>query len=239
MSLCSCVPVCVVLCLCVSSSRTVNREIKDERVLWSSPPLAAQSGVLAKFPLWCRCGARLSFFHIDAETAADSGEVGVLSLAAGRRPAIGHAKPGTSTRGPEGSGGSKVNCPFSSSAFPLSLSTAVSLDLIRSSHGGPQEHPWLPVSGGGGAAGGGLEERWGGRTHIYCENVQGGMRSRQPGEDHCHVANFHHLREGETFPSTRPTQYLPVNHWRSRSTYVWVCIYLHLSYVTNMPCQIL
>ncbi len=139
-------PVRVYLCVCVSSPRTVNREIKDERVLWSSPPLAAQSGVLAKFPLWCRCGARL----VLSQRHRDSGEVGVLSLAAGRRPVTCHAKPGTSTRGPEGSGGSKVSCPFSSSAFPLSLSLAVSLDLIRSRHGGLQEHPWLPVSGGGG-----------------------------------------------------------------------------------------
>ncbi len=68
-SLCSSKCLCVCICVCVSSPRTVNREIKDERVLWSSPPLAAQSGVLAKFPLWCRCGARVSFFHRDTETA--------------------------------------------------------------------------------------------------------------------------------------------------------------------------
>lgn len=123
---CVCVCVSVVLCLCVSFPRTVNKEIKDERVLWSSPPLAAQSGVLAKFPLWCRCGARLSFFHIDTETAADSVEVGVLSLSAGRSPAICHAKLGTFRKGPEGSGGSKVSCPFFSSAFPLFLSRGIS-----------------------------------------------------------------------------------------------------------------
>lgn len=188
-------PVCVVLCLCMSSPCTVNREIKDERVLWSSPPLAAQSGVLAKFPLWCRCGACLSFFH------RDSGEVGVLSLAAGRRPAICHAKPGTSTRAPEGSGESKVSCPFSSSEIPLSLSCGISR-----SYQVPSRRP----------AGTSLTSCfwrwWGGRrwtggavrrlhTHLLWE-CPGGVRSRQPGEDHCHVANFHHLWEGETFPST-------------------------------------
>lgn len=153
--------------------------------------------------MWC---PSLSFFHIDTETAADSVDVGVLSLLAGRSPAFCHAKPGTSRRGPQGSGGSEVSCPFFSPAFPLFLSLGISR-----SYQVPSRRP----------AGTSLTSCfwrwWGGRrwtaAHTFTVRMsRGEWRSRQPGEDHCHVANFHHLRKGETFPSTRPTQHLSVNH---------------------------
>ncbi|KAL1249758.1 hypothetical protein QQF64_020763 [Cirrhinus molitorella] len=76
-------------------------EVYPGKVTYAPPHLKTH---LESWPNF-RCGVGVvPVSRSFTETAADSAEMGVLSHAAGRRPAICHTKPGTSTKGPEGSG---------------------------------------------------------------------------------------------------------------------------------------